>query len=70
MQKNTRSMKNELGARIVKELITLRTKICSYFIDDGYINKKIKSSKKCVMKRKITFEDYKTCLEKNFHREN
>lgn len=50
-------MKNELGVRIVKELISLRTKICSYFIDDGYVSKKIKGSKKCVMKRKITFED-------------
>ena len=41
----------------------LRGKTFSYFIDDGSEDKKAKSTKKCVIKRKLKSENYKTCLE-------
>ena len=38
-------------------------KTSSCLIDDASENKKTKSTKKCVIKRKIKFENYKNCLE-------
>ena len=32
-------------------------------IDDGNEDKKAKDTKKCVIKRKLKFENYKNCLE-------
>ena len=40
----------------------LRPKIYSYLTDDKDENRKVKRTKKCVMKRKLKFEDYKNCL--------
>lgn len=37
----------------------------SYLVDDGYIKKKAKCTKTCIMKYEIKYEDYKKCLEKN-----
>ena len=45
------------------EFASLRPKIYSYFTDNNDENKKAKSTKKCVMKKKLKFEDYKYCLE-------
>ena len=57
-------MKDELGGKIVKELVGLRAKICSYLKDENDEDKKAKCTKKSfVIKRKIKFEDYKNCLE-------
>ena len=36
---------------------------CKCLIDDGSEDKKAKGTKKCVIKRKIKFENYKNCLE-------
>ena len=44
------------------EFVALRPKLCSYKVLDGSENKKCKGIKKCVVKRTLTFEDYKTCL--------
>ena len=41
----------------------LKVKTYSYFIDDGSEDKKAKSTKKCVVKRKLKFESYKNCLQ-------
>ena len=41
----------------------LREKTFSYLIDDGSEDNKAKSTKKCVIKRKLKSENYKTCLE-------
>ena len=38
-------------------------KTCSYLTDDNDKNKKAKSTKKCTLKRKLKFEDYKYCLK-------
>ena len=56
-------MKNELGGKIMTTLVGLRAKTYSYLIDDGSEDKKAKATKKCVIKRKLTFESYKNCLE-------
>ena len=42
-----------------------RAKLYSYFIDDSQEDKKAKGTKKCVIKRKLKFQNYKNCLEAN-----
>ena len=62
-------MKDELGGEIMKEFISLRPKMYSYRVGSSE-PKKCKGIKKCVVKRTITFEDYKACLfdGRNVHR--
>ena len=54
-------MKDELGGEVMKEFISLRPKMYSYRIGNSE-PKKCKGIKKCVVKKTITFEDYKKCL--------
>ena len=57
-------MKDELGGKIMPNFVGLRAKTCSYLIDDSSKDKKkTKGTKKCVIKRKLKFENYKNCLE-------
>ena len=56
-------MKDELGRKVIREFTALKPKICRYLIGDGDDNKKPKSLKKCVIKQKLKFEDYKHCLQ-------
>ena len=56
-------MKDELGGQIMTKFAGLRAKTSSYLIDDGSENKKENGSKKCTIKRKLKFTDYKICLE-------
>ena len=56
-------MKDESGEKIMTKFVGLRAKTYSYLTDDGSEDKKTKGTKKCVMKRKLTFENYKNCLE-------
>ena len=58
-------MKDELGGMIMTEFIALRPKIYSYLMNDTYVTKKAKETKKCVIKRVLKFNDYKDCLLKN-----
>ena len=44
------------------EFAALRQKTYSYLTDDGNSNKKAKRTKKCVIKRRLKFIDYKDCL--------
>ena len=62
-------MKDELGGKIMKEFISLRPKMSSYRVEESE-PKKCKGRKKCVVKKTITFEDYKRCLFEgiNIHR--
>ena len=55
-------MKDELGGKIITEFVTLRPKTYSFLTDDGKENKKPKGTKKCIIKKKIKFNDYKKCL--------
>ena len=58
-------MKDELGRKIMIKFVRLRSKTYSSLIDDGSKGKKAKDTKKCVMKIKINFENYKNCSEVN-----
>ena len=55
-------MKDELGGKIIMELVTLRPKTYSFLTDDGKEDKKAKGTKKCVVKKMIKFNDYRKCL--------
>ena len=57
-------MKDDLGGQIMREFVGLRAKTYSYLKDNKYEDKKTtKGTKKCVIKRKLNFQDYKSCLE-------
>ena len=47
----------------MRKFVGLRAKTYNYLIDDGSEDKKAKSTKKCVIKRKLRFENYKNCLK-------
>ena len=57
--------KDELGGRIMKEFCALRAKTYSYLMDDNSEVKKSKGTKKCVIKRRLMFENYKDSLFNN-----
>ena len=59
------SMKDELGGKIMTKFVALRPKTYSYLMDDGGIDEKAKGTKKCVIKRRLKFNDYKDCLLNN-----
>ena len=56
-------MKYQLGAKIMTQIFGLIAKTCSQLIDDNSENKKAKDTKKCLIKRKLKFENYKNYLE-------
>ena len=55
-------MKDELGGGIITEFVALRPKAYSYRTDDLVELKKVKGTKKCVVKKMLGFDDYKKCL--------
>ena len=66
--------KDELGGKIMTEVVALRPKTYAYLIDgysnDDYeknkvINKKAKGTKKCIINQKFMFENYKDCFFNN-----
>ena len=56
-------MKDELGRKIMTKSVGLKAKTYSYLTDNGIEDEKSKGTKKCAMKRKLKFENYKNCLE-------
>ena len=62
-KKVTGLIRDELGGKIMNNLLGLRAKTYSYLTDINGEDKKAKDTKKCLMKRKVKFEDYKNCLE-------
>ena len=58
-------MKDELGGKIMIKFVALRPKTYSYVMGDGNSDKKAKRTKKCVIKRRLKFNDYKDCLLNN-----
>ena len=50
-------MKDELGRKIMKMFVELWAKTCSYLIDMTVKIKKTKVTKKCLIKRKLKFEN-------------
>ena len=61
-KKVTGLMKDELGGAIMTEFVALRPKLYSYRKLDGAEDKKCKGIKKCIIKKTLTFENYKACL--------
>ena len=58
-------IKDELGGKIMPELVALRPKTYSCLTDDYEEDKKAKGTKKCVIKRRPKFSDYKYYLLNN-----
>ena len=54
-------IKDELGGEIMTEFVTLRPKMYAYKTGAAEL-KKCKGIKKCVVRKMISFEDYKNCL--------
>ena len=54
-------MKDELGGEIMTEFVTLRPKMYAYKMGSAE-SKKRKGIKKCIVRKMISFEDYKNCL--------
>ena len=68
-KKVIRLMKDELGGAIMTEFVALRPKLYSYKkLDEGEDTarrgevKKCKGIKKCVIKKTLTFDEFKDCL--------
>ena len=57
--------KDELGGKIITEVVAIKPKTYAYLIDDGSEHKKAKGTKKCVIKQKLMFQNYKDCLLNN-----
>ena len=49
------------------QFLRLRVKTYSYLIHDGNEDKKAKSTRKCSIKRKVKFENYRNCYS-NFRK--
>ena len=57
--------KDELGGKIITAFVALRPKTYSYLDDNCNKHKKAKGTKKCVIKQKIMFQNFKDCLFNN-----
>ena len=57
--------KDELGGKIMKEFCALRVKTYTYLMEDDSEMKKAKCVKRCVIKRRLMFENYKDSLFNN-----
>ena len=57
--------RDELGGKIITEVAALRPKTYAYLMDHGSDHKKVKGTKKYVIKQKIIFENYKDDLFNN-----
>ena len=55
-------MKDKLDRKVMITFVRLIAKTCSYLIDDCREDNKEKGAKKCVIKRKLKFENYENCL--------
>ena len=57
--------KDELREKIIAEFVALRGKTSPYLDDGGNEHKKYKGTKKCVVKQKLMFQNFKDCLLNN-----
>ena len=58
-KKVIRMFKDELGGKIMKEFCALRAKTYTYLMGDDCEMKKVKGIERCVIKRRLMFENYK-----------
>ena len=54
---------NQLVNNFVLKIINFQSLAFNGLIDDGSEYRKAKGTKKCIIKRKVEFEDYENCLE-------
>ena len=57
--------KDELGGKIMTEVVVLRPKTYAYLDEGGNEHKKSKCTKRCVIKQKLIFQNFKDCLFNN-----
>ena len=57
--------KDELGGKIMKKFCAPTAKTYAYLMDDNIENKKAKGTKKCIIKRRLTFKNYKESIFEN-----
>ena len=57
--------KDELGGKIMEEFSVLRAKTYAYLMANDSEKKKAKGTKKCIIKRRMMFENYKDSLFNN-----
>ena len=57
--------KDELGGKIITVFVALRPRANTYLDDYGNDQKKGKGTKKCVVKQKLMFQNFKNCLFNN-----
>ena len=62
-KKKINLMKDVLGGKIMTEFVHFRAKMYAYKTLDKKEEKKCKGIKKCVVKKTLTFDDYKKCLD-------
>ena len=60
-KKVTGIFKDELGEKMMTEFVALRAKAYAYLDDDDNEHKKSKGTKRCVIKQKLMFQDFKNC---------
>ena len=58
--------KDELGGKIITEVVALRPKTYAYLTDDGSDHKKAKGTKKWVIKQQFMFQNYKDLTIKRY----
>ena len=54
--------KGELGGWILTKFVALREKVYAYLKEDGREHKKAKGTNKCIIKRELTFKNYRNLL--------
>ena len=64
-QKVPALFKDEIGGKTMTEIVAFRPKAYAYLTDDGSEHKKSKGTKKCVIKQKLMFQNFKNCLFNN-----
>ena len=57
--------KDELGGKIMTEVVAFRPKAYAYLDNDDNDHKKAKGTKRCAIKQKLMFQNYKDCLFNN-----
>ena len=54
--------KDELGWKIMIELVGLRAKAYAYLMNGDTEHKKTKGTKKCIIKKRLIFQNYEDCF--------
>ena len=54
--------KDELGGKIMKKFCAHRAKTYTYLMDDHSEKNKVKGIKRCIIKKRLMFENYKDSL--------